>query len=149
MLTDSLCRPHRLCVQPMGIPYFDLIMVLICRLESSILREMRCIQKTNLIVRSNVSKNIKYDSRNRHSPKHPLPEFLVPNFFIHSNPHLGNGPSLSIKARYMLSQRLQACRCFSTSPKPQATAVTANARKDEEGKEMMIDITARAANVSK
>ena len=79
------------------------------------------------------------------SPKfEPFPEFFV--------------PSLSEKRTHPLYHCIRSSRSstlcgqlkrhFSQSPSSKAVAVTINPRKDEDGNEMLIDITSRAATVS-
>ena len=87
-------------------------------------------------------------STNCYSSENRLPEFLKSRFLIRANLHLGTGTQKLLKTYQTPSWNRQAYRRLSTSPKAQATVVTANSRKDETGNEMMIDITERAANVS-
>ena len=58
-------------------------------------------------------------------------------------------PRTSYPGRYdrLEVSAVQAHRHFSSSARRRATVVTANPRKDEEGNEMLIEITTRAANV--
>ena len=82
----------------------------------------------------------------RHLRKIVLPAFLLPSF------NLGNSlsyprlqPTGTLLNPYDATPRYR--RQFTTLRAFQAVAVTANPRKDEDGKDMIIDITPRAANV--
>ncbi|MCJ1254504.1 [4Fe-4S] proteins maturation [Lignoscripta atroalba] len=81
----------------------------------------------------------------RHLRKIVLPAFLLPSF------NLGNSlsyprlqPTGTLLNPYDATPRYR--RQFTTLRAFQAVAVTANPRKDEDGKDMIIDITPRAAN---
>lgn len=79
-----------------------------------------------------------------HSVGAPVPEFLLPSFT--------SSRTSALKPRHNTKQassisRSQSRRAFSSTKRAQAAVITANPRKDEDGNEMAIDITARAANV--
>lgn len=78
-----------------------------------------------------------------------VPDFLLPSS-ITKNYHAS---TISYRHRVPLQSApaspghpLQR-RMFSASPVAKAAVVTANPRRDEDGNDMLIDITARAANV--
>ena len=87
-------------------------------------------------------------STRQHSSKYTC-DFLLPTAIVYKpcvstiphskKPALSSGPARS----QLPLQR----RTFSVSPVAQAAVVTANPRKDEDGNDMLIDITARAAKV--
>ena len=78
-----------------------------------------------------------------------LPDLLLPasttkEQYPSTTSHLHRSFLLS---RPTASDHLLQRRLFSASPRAEAAVVTANPRKDEDGNEMLIDITTRAANV--
>ena len=78
-----------------------------------------------------------------------IPSFLLPAFSASKpthSPQKSLGP-LVRNSRRCLMNPLQQERSFLTSSSKQAVVVTANPRKDEDGNEMLVDITPRAAKV--
>ena len=78
-----------------------------------------------------------------------LPSFLLPAFHQDSQAHMLARRS---KPLFKRSSRLVRLipgqeRLFSSSSVRRATVVTANPRKDDDGNDMHVDITARAAKV--
>ena len=70
----------------------------------------------------------------------PLPEFLLPSVRKRRIPH-------TIRTVRPSTLRTYSKRKFVSSPVSKAVAVTINPRKDEEGNDMLVDITSRAATV--
>ena len=87
-------------------------------------------------------------STNQRSYK-PVPDFLLPCFVAqcHYPSAISNRPRPPLQLAPASPGHLLQRRTFSSSSAAHATVVTANPRKDEDGNEMLVDITARAANV--
>ncbi|MCJ1243192.1 hypothetical protein MMC30_000389 [Trapelia coarctata] len=91
--------------------------------------------------------NRPYSKKSSQENAEAIPSFLLPAFHQHNQAH-----RLS-KGRKPLSQRSSRLTClitaqerlFSTSPARPAAVVTANPRKDDDGNDMLVDITPRAA----
>jgi hypothetical protein len=93
-----------------------------------------------------VNNNRRPTFANQYSTYASIPDSLLPAFMIRKtrvapsyDPHL--------PLRQLPHTDVSHARHFSASPTPKATIVTANPRKDEDGNEMLIEITARAATV--
>ena len=84
----------------------------------------------------------------RHQRAATIPEFLLPSF----PPQI---PTPRSPSSWIPAFQNQACpsipnqhgRQFSTTERQNAVVVAANPRKDDEGNDMLVDITPRAANV--
>lgn len=74
----------------------------------------------------------------------PLPEYLLPFLRERRAYLLFHRPFRSSR---LSCNNSQSKRGFFSSPTPKAVAATINPRKDEEGNDMLIDITSRAATV--
>lgn len=83
----------------------------------------------------------------RHSIQTPVLDFLLPSFAVEHTILPAKRYPKHIYRASLAAGKAQARRHFSTSPRACAVVVTANSRKDEDGNEMLIDITDRAANV--
>jgi len=79
-----------------------------------------------------------------------IPDFLLPASSLHTSiPHASfHIQSPRPQPQPINRRQVQQRQSFSASAATNATVVAANPRKDEEGNEMLIDITTRAATVS-
>ena len=85
----------------------------------------------------------------RHSGPEILLDFLVPSLRYQKKPFATSPNSpLFHQSSEARNTAPYTQRLFSTSPIWRAVVVTANPRKDENGNEMVIDITPRAAKVN-
>lgn len=91
--------------------------------------------------------NFNYLSTSR-GDVHFIPGFLLPTLPAELRPSQSRDQVIPQRIRRLKCSTLsQPCRTFSASTSKQTAVVTANPRKDEMGNDMLIDITARAANV--
>jgi hypothetical protein len=94
---------------------------------------------------------VRYHSRVCHSRGQPVCDFLVPAFEAtrRSSAHVLSKLIQPYMRDYALSSvsHLPQKRLFSASASARAAVVKSNPRKDEDGNDMLIDITSRAATV--
>ena len=86
----------------------------------------------------------RYYASNIRSNHEPLPEFLLS--FLRGK-HMQPSSTRSLRLSRLPTFSIQSNRNFSSSPTSKAVAVTINPRRDEEGRDMLVDITSRAATV--
>lgn len=83
----------------------------------------------------------------RHDTPKSIPSYLLPAFAPRKLNLGGQHRKRSVYDAFPQNRHFCRCRAFSTTPCSKAAVVTANPRTDEDGNEMLIDITARAAKV--
>ena len=115
-------------------------------------RSFRCLAKQELAYARTANRFNTSTTRHLSTSQHSftsIPDFLLPA----STTKKHHATTTSHLHRSFLlfpptsSGHLSQRRMFSASPGAKAAVVTANPRKDEDGNEMLIDITTRAANV--
>ena len=116
------------------------------------LRPLLCIAKHEVSLAGTASRS-KANTQRHLSTSQPcyasLPNFLLPPSVIMKN------PTFAVSRRHRASTQSAPVtlghppqrRMFSATPAASTAVVTANPRKDEDGNDMLIDITSRAANV--
>ena len=115
-------------------------------------RPLVCLAKHELAFARTASRSSAKTQRHLSTVQHSrtfVPDYLLPLLFTKKHP-----PSTVSHPYRRLPQSALAnpghplqWRLFSASPSAKIAVVSANPRKDEDGNEMLIDITARAANV--
>ena len=84
----------------------------------------------------------------RHQRAATIPEFLLPSFAPQrSIPRSSTSWTPAFQNQTCSSIPYQHGRQFSTTARQKSVVVAANPRKDDEGNDMLVDITPRAANV--
>lgn len=118
----------------------------------ALLRPLVCLAKLDLAFLRTSNRYKAGTQRHLSTSQHSytsIPDFLLPAFVTkeHHASAMSYRRGLSLQStptnpNYPLQRRM-----FSASLGAKAAVVIANPRKDEDGNEMLIDITARAANV--
>ena len=98
----------------------------------------------NLLRRCGLN-TLRHVSSSRHNTGWSMPNLLQPGLL--EKPDTASTQIGAYRLR-LAKTRVPSRHSFSVSTAGQATVVTANPRKDEDGNDMSIDITTRAANVS-
>ena len=111
-------------------------------------RSLICLAKHNVVCAGATRQYLikRPPSSTYYSTHTSIPDFLLPAFLTRK-PAVAPSAHACPALRQHPSTNLSYARHFSASLAPKATVVTANPRKDDDGNEMLIDITARAATV--
>ena len=149
-ISKYLFSPAQSFLYAYGVQYSATIFIVMG--NRALMRPLVHLAKHELAFARTASRSNQNSPEHRSSSQHfytPIPDFFLPASVTKeyhtcaiSHRHRTPFPTASAIPGHPNQRRM-----FSASPAAKAVVVTANPRKDEDGNEMLIDITARAAKV--